>query len=229
MAQRLQFTSDMARWLCNFSDTEIWKIFRAVTSLVYEWKEIDLPEKLQTIYLILKPYIDDDIDRHKKYIQSKSDNWKLWWRPKASFTDTNNNPSDKPKKAKKTKKATDMIWYDIYSNNMYIVNNISIEEKEKLKKEFPKKNLDVEIPKMCNNWAGKNKKIKKPVQALRNRLLPKKWDNEYIEWLIEKDDDQWITEFLKSKQKFWDKYWEEKYYEVKDKWISRCLAQPLVL
>jgi len=64
---------------------------------------------------------------------------------------------------------------------MDIVNNIKEEEKEKLRKEFPEKNLEVEIKKMCNNWAGKNKQIKKPVQALRNRLLPKKRENDYIQ------------------------------------------------
>ena len=37
--------------------------------------------------------------------------------------------------------------------------NIKEKDMNKLKKEFPNKNFEVEIKKMCNNWAGKSKII----------------------------------------------------------------------
>jgi hypothetical protein len=76
-----------------------------------------------------------------------------------------------------------------------------------------------------NNW----KKIKKPNQAFSNWLAPKKFDKEYIEWIVDKSEDQRIAEMLASKNKFYDKYWRDKYQEVKDLWIKKCLAQPLAL
>ena len=219
----------MARWLCNFSDQEIWKVFRSITELIYDWVEPKLPDKLLWYYYAIKPYIEDDVERHRKYTESKSMNWKLWGRPKASFVGDTDNPSEKPKKAKKAKKATDND-NDIYTNNIYIVyNNIDNNNMEELKKEFPNKNFDVEIKKMCNNWAWKWKTIKKPKQALRNWLLPKKWENDYIDWVEDKTDDQRISEFLQSKTKFYEKYWEVRYYEIKDKRISKCLSNPLAL
>lgn len=232
MAQRIQFTWEMAKWLCNFSDTEIGKVFRAITNFIYEWVEVDLPDKLKGVYLILKPYIDDDIERHKKYIEWKKNWWIESWRVrkwKASFKVKKPKGSDWTEWTEATEWTTDMTWYNIYTSNIEIVNNIKEEEIEKLRKEFPNKNLEVEIKKMCNNWAGKNKIIKKPIQALRNWLLPKKWENEYIQWVKEKTDKQRIEEFLAGKVKFYDKYWYKKYEEIKDKRIAECLRQPLSL
>ena len=82
---------------------------------------------------------------------------------------------------------------------------------------------------MCNNWAGKNKQIKKPLSALRNWLLPKKRETDYIQDITEKTDKQRIEEFLAGKMKFYEKYWYPKYEEVKDKRIAECLRQPLSL
>lgn len=232
MAQRIQFTGEMAKWLCNFSDTEIWKVFRAVTSFIYEWIEIELPEKLQWVYCILKPYINDDIERHKKFIEWKKNWWIESWKvrkQKATIKGKKHKWNNWTEWTKWTEWTIEVKWNDIYTNNIEIVSNIKEEEIEKLRKEFPNKNFEVEIKKMCNNWAGKNKHIKKPIQALRNRLLPKKRENDYIKGVEQKTDNQWIEEFLSGKMKFYEKYWYPKYEEVKDKWIAECLRQPLSL
>ena len=228
MAQRLQFTNDMARWLCNFSDDDIGKIFRSITSFIYEGIEIKLPEKLQWVYFILKPYIDDDIERHTKYIKWKKNWWVASWITRASTI------KKKHKRSKWTEWTEWTEWTtdndnDIYTSNIEIVSNIKEKDLEKLKKEFPEKNIEVEIKKMCNNRAGKWKQIKKPIQALRNWLLPKEWQNGYVIGIENKTDDQWVTEFLSGKNAFNDKYWWDKYQEVKDLWIKKCLAQPLSL
>lgn len=229
--QRLQFTCDMAKWLCNFSDTEIWKVFRAITELIYEWVEPKLPDKLLWYYFAIKPYIEDDIERHRKYVEWKKKWWIESWKvrkQKATIKVRKQNRSNWTEWTKWTEWTTDND-NDIYTNNIDIVNNIKEEEKEKLRKEFPNKNLEVEIKKMCNNWAGKNKQIKKPLSALRNWLLPKKRETDYIQDITEKTDKQRIEEFLAGKMKFYEKYWYPKYEEVKDKRIAECLRQPLSL
>lgn len=200
--------------------------------LVYRynlWLDYTIPKELEIVFWFFKPFFDNDIKIHEEFCISRRENWKKWGRPIASFIDNTYNPNKKPKKATKPTKPTEVKWSDIYTSNIEIVSNIKEEEKEKLKKEFPNKNLDVEIKKMCNNWAGKNKIIKKPIQALRNWLLPKKRETDYIQDITEKTDKQRIEEFLAGKMKFYEKYWYPKYEEVKDKRIAECLRQPLSL
>lgn len=201
--------------------------------LVYRynlWLDYTIPKELEIVFWFFKPFFDNDIKIYdEKIVKRNQENGKLWGRPIASFVDNNNNPSEKPSEPKKPKKPIETIWIDIYTSNIEIINNIKEEEKEKIRKEFPEKNLEVEIKKMCNNWAGKNKQIKKPMQALRNRLLPKKRENDYIQWVENKTDKQRIEEFLAGKMKFYEKYWYPKYGEVKDKRIAECLRQPLSL
>lgn len=216
-------------WIENMDNEKKWKLF----DLVYRynlWMEYEIDDDLKIVFWFFKPFFDNDIKIYdEKIVKRNQENGKLWGRSKSSFTDNNHNPSKKPSEPKKPKKPIETIWIDIYTSNMDIVNNIKEEEKEKLRKEFPEKNLEVEIKKMCNNWAGKNKQIKKPVQALRNRLLPKKRENDYIQWVDKKTDKQWIEELLAGKMKFYEKYWWDKYQEVKDLRIAECLRQPLSL
>jgi hypothetical protein len=210
-------------------DIEVkWLLFDAIYRYNL-WLEYKLDKKIEMIFWFFKPFFDNDIKIHEEFCVSRRENWKKWWRPKASFTEEEPKGSDKPKKATKTKKATEVKWSDIYTSNIEIVSNIKEEEKEKLRKEFPNKNLEVEIKKMCNSWAGNNKQIKKPLSALRNWLLPKKRENDYIQDITEKTDKQRIEEFLAGKMKFYEKYWYPKYEEVKDKRIAECLRQPLSL
>jgi hypothetical protein len=200
--------------------------------LVYRynlWLDYVIPKELEIVFWFFKPFFDNDIQIHKQFCISRRENWKKWGRPIASFVDNTNNPSKKPKEATKPTKPTEVKWSDIYTSNIEIVSNIKEEEKEKLRKEFPNKNLEVEIKKMCNSWAGNNKQIKKPLSALRNWLLPKKRENDYIQDITEKTDKQRIEEFLAGKMKFYEKYWYPKYEEVKDKRIAECLRQPLSL
>jgi hypothetical protein len=221
----------------EYMDNETkWLLFDAIYRYNL-WLEYKLDEKLKMIFWFFKPFFDNDIEKHKEFCESRKINGSKWWRPKASIAGSNNNPSKKPKKAKKPYKPTEMTWsevnwleYDIlYNSNIDIVNKIKEKEKEKIKKEFPNKNYEVEVKKMCNNRAGKSKIIKKPIQALRNRMLPKDRDPEYIKWIENKTDDQWIKEFLSWKNDFNKKYWYDKYQEVKEKWINKCLSQPLSL
>ena len=82
---------------------------------------------------------------------------------------------------------------------------------------------------MLDWYESRWKKIKKPNQAFKNWLRPKKCDLEYIEGVVDKTDDQRITEFLSGKNKFNDKYWFDKYQEVQEMRIKKCLSQPLTL
>ena len=137
--QRLQFM--MAKWLCNFSDTEIWKVFRAITELIYEWVEPKLPDKLLWYYFAIKPYIEDDIERHRKYVEWKKKWWIESWKvrkQKATIKVRKQNRSNWTEWTEWTEWTTDND-NDIYTNNIDIVNNIKEEEKEKLRKEFPNK------------------------------------------------------------------------------------------
>lgn len=198
-----------------------WKLF----DIIYRynlWLEYKIPNELKMIFGFFKPFFDNDMQIHEKFCESRRENGKQWGRPKASFTDDNPKWSNKPKKATK---PTEVKWSDIYTKDN-ILSNINIED---YKKKHPNKNILVEFDKMWNYWEWKWKKIKKPNQAFNNRLLPKKRDVEYIDWIVNKTDDQWITEFLSSKMKFNDKYWFDKYQEVKDLWIKKCLSQPLSL
>ena len=53
-------------------------MFRSITELIYDWVEPKLPDKLLWYYYAIKPYIEDDVERHRKYAKAKSMNWKLW-------------------------------------------------------------------------------------------------------------------------------------------------------
>lgn len=213
-------------------DTETkWLLFDAIYRYNL-WLDYELDENIKMIFWFFKPFFDNDQKVYDNFCESRRNNGKLWGRPKASIIGDTDNPRNKPKKATKAKQPTEMTWHDMkWSNSIvyskeYIYNKI---DKESLKKEFPKKNFDIEFEKMWNNRDSRWKKIKKPNQAMRNWLLPKPREKEYIDWIADKTDEQWITEFLAWKTKFHDKYWRDKYQEVKDKRIQKCLSQPLSL
>ena len=210
-------------WIENMDDCIKWKLF----DVIYRynlWMDYILDDSIKMIFWFFKPFFDNDVEIYKWFCDKQSRNWKLGWRPKASFVDSTDNQNDKPKKAKKPKKAIEVTWSDIYTRDS-IFNSIDI---DKYKSEFPNKNIEIEFDKMFRWWENNWKRIKKPNQAFSNWLAPKKFDKEYIEWITEKTEDQRITEFLSWKNKFNDKYWWDKYQEVKDLWIKKCLAQPLV-
>ena len=105
-------------WIENMDDCIKWKLF----DLVYRynlWMDYKIPKELEIVFWFFKPFFDNDVEVYKSFCEKQSRNWKLGWRPKASITDTNNNPSDKPKKAKKPKKAIEKKWSDIYTKIVY--------------------------------------------------------------------------------------------------------------
>ena len=82
-------------------------------------------------------------------------------------------------------------------------------------KEYPTRNIEVE-KKACWNWyEAQNKTMKNWTLAFVNRLKPKKRENEYVEWVWEKTEEQWIKERQSNKNWFLAKYWQEKYDEIK--------------
>ena len=211
MAQRLQFTYDIFRGMCWLNNTDLGIMFRSIWDKIYNWIEPELSDKLSGMYLAIKPYIEDDTERHKNYIKSKVSSWKLWWLAKASKSVKTNKWSIV---AKLAKLAPDND-YDYYS----IYNSINIIE---VTKEFPNKNIEVEFKKMWNYWEAKWKQIKKPNQAFKNWLLPKKREKEYKQWTVARTDQEFIEEMILNKNDFYQKYWKEKYKEIYDKWLLSC-------
>lgn len=202
-----------------------WLLFDAIYRYNL-WLEYELDDKLKMIFGFFKPFFDNDIAVHEKFCESRRNNGKKWGRPKASITEIKHNQSNKPREAKEPTKPTEVKWSDIYYTRDILYNILDI---EKYKKDYPKKNIDIELDKMLDWYESRWKKIKKPNQAFKNWLRPKKYDLEYIEGVVDKTDDQRITEFLSGKNKFNDKYWFDKYQEVQEMRIKKCLSQPLTL
>lgn len=192
-----------------------------------DWIEPN-PETDQIAYamfLMAKPQIDKNNQRFT--------NWQWWWRPNKDWEN-----SQKPNNNQTITKPKPNVNVNVNVNAN--VNNNKKEKKivasfeefnTKLEwvdraVDFPQKNIEIEKQR-C--WAKLEWKIKNSKSTFRNRLLPHKRDKEYIDWIVEKTDDQRISEFLNWKNKFNDKYWFDKYQEVKDLWIKKCLAQPLSL
>lgn len=99
----------------------------------------------------------------------------------------------------------------------------SIIDIETLSKEFAKKNVKVEFERFWNYWEWSWKKIKKPTLAFRNWLLPKKREKEYMEWVKDKTDIDWIKEYKEiGSKKFRELYGDEKRTEVKEKLILQA-------
>lgn len=225
MAQRLQFTYDIFRGMCSLNNTELWLLFRSIWELIYKWKNPILSDKLKWMYYIIKPYIEDDTERHVNYIKWKKSWGIASWKSRASIIIKKSKRSFWTEWTEWTEWTSD-IDIDIDYNKDIVLSRIKI---EKFRIDFPKKNIEIEFNKFWRWWEWEWKKIKKPNQAFWNWLSPKTYDKEYIDWITEKDDSQWIKEFLFWKMKFHDKYWWDKYQKVKDLRIKQCLAQPLSL
>ena len=121
----------------------------------------------------------------------------------------------------KTKKRKPMIAIKKYEE---FVDKLS-EHIAKLKEEYPKKNIEIEMQR-CWNWnESKGREIKKALATLKNWLLPKKWEKEYSENIVPKTRQEWVMEFDRLRpggsKVFMEKYSREKYHEVKQDWVLR--------
>lgn len=211
-------------WIENLDIERKWLLF----DVIYRynlWLEYKIDPKIEMIFWFFKPFFDSDKKAYDDYCDSRRKNWIKWGRP--PITEEKHNLSIKPKKATKAYKPTDnnSNSNSNYSRE-YVLSYIDI---EKYKKEYPKKNIDIEFDKMFRRWENEWKKIKKPNTAFTNRLGTKEREPEYVAGLEQKTDDQRITEFLNWKSKFNDKYGWDRYQEVKELRTKKCLSQPLSL
>lgn len=133
---------------------------------------------------------------------------------------TNKNDKNVKNEKKTNKKFQAVADYDDFCTRLDEIDYSS---------QYPTKNIEVEKKKCWIYFDSKNKTIKDAKKTFANRLLPKKREKEYIEWIKEKTDEQWIKEWNSSKTKFMEKYWSEKYSEIKEKFIQQCLKNPLSL
>jgi hypothetical protein len=204
----------------NLSKEEIWEFVIAIWKYIYEWVEPKMSEKLFWMYLWHKEFFDHDKKRYEDFCEKQRNNPKWHWRPKASFVEQDCIPS---KKAKKAKKANGYGYGIDNYNKVEIFKKIEVEE---LRKEFPSKNIEVEFERMWNRREWNWKQIKKPNQAFKNRLLPKKRDKEYNANTTPQNTEEWISEYNRLKpKKFQEKYGYEKSFEVRDMIVLQSIQQ----
>jgi len=218
----------------KMTDGQVGKLLRKMKSY-HNWNDYD-PEDIvvEIAFEQFKNQFDRDIKKYINVCERNVENWKKWWRPpnnpknpsglsgnpkepKKADNDNDNESDNDNKNKKQRKTAAAISTYEEFVLKLEWVDRAS---------EYPKRNIEIEKQRCRNKLEWK---IKNAKSTFRNRLLPKKREPEYSEWLVDKTDEQWITEFLAWKTKFHDKYWRDKYQEVKDKRIQKCLSQPLSL